>query len=610
MSTQIKFNDHERSRDLRNDVNPDTLRSIEGYSTALEEVNKYCESNNIPLSQGFGAYVMNEDKSEIIQDKFMSPLIQESSNLSGQQQYGTNSEFTKEGQMIAEKNDIINEDMRIIGDKFKDTWELFSESIVSTGDLAPMMAAKPPIQYLETIKNNGRLVIDHKTTDQYTIRREYERKYVEVDGERKFYPDFTRDPEFMDKFLNHSQPEINIEVKTDEHANNKANLIELSGVENVNKERDVLWPEARITHVTVEVEEDGEKKEVRKAIKESNESVITQHNNSSGRPQFFIPVEVGGVEVGIGGNIDFDDGNVRFSVPDNVVSFEIQGKISGSRINKVSRVGYKKKAMNFTIQERINMALSYDPKSLKDFATIENTDGLMKMTSIILDLSSHIKDHKVFAALEEDRKKLAEADDLLKQLATGYNEKNDYFEKKFHTDPVAGNNYRPGTPVGWRKEMIPDTFDDLMTDMSMRFNAKSGIKNVAYGSPRATRLIPDLDTMISKDKEYAGVDIDYDVFTMSVKNRSIRVVSTQRARNHNELRIIPRSNDKEQETWTFFQHYSELFKDGKIRDIKNVHMPSIAYIDTFDVFGIHKIMANIVLDDEQKLIDEMVPSVD
>ena len=111
--------------------------------------------------------------------------------------------------------------------------------------------------------------------------------------------------------------------------------------------------------------------------------------------------------------------------------------------------------------------------------------------------------------------------------------------------------------------------------------------------------------VISKDKEYAGVSVDYDVFSMEIKGSSYRVVSTERAKNDHELRMIPRSNAKEQETWTFYQHFSHLYKDSEIRDVNAVHLPSIAYIDTFDVFGIHRIMGNISVDTEQKSIDDM-----
>jgi len=621
---QIDFNDNKVGADLQNDVKADTYNSIKGYSEALEEVNMYCENNNIPLSQGFGTYVMDEAKSKNLQEKFMSPLIKESANLNNRRKSGVNGGLSNEDMLIAEKMDLINDDMNIIQDKYDTTWELYADSIVSTGDLAPMMAAKPPLQYLETIRNNGRLVIDHKSAEDYTVRRKYERKYVDVNGERGYFPDVVKDSNFMDQFLNHSQPEFEAEVVVGDHTDNLANLINLSGVDGVNADNDVLYPEMKLTEITIEVEEDltddstanPTTQTYTTALLENNDTIITAHKTSTHTPQFFIKTQVeGGVEtdnteptvheVTLAGSIDFDSGELSFQVSPEVVSFKAQARISGSRINKVSTVGVETTPMEFTIKERINMALSYDPKSLKDFATIENTDGLMKMTSVILDLSEHIKDHKVFKALEEDKELLAETNETLQRLETGEGTRNDYFDKTFYANPIAGDNYRPTSHIGWREEVLPDLVDDVSISMMKRFNSKSGIKSVIYGDPSITKLMPNMTKVISKDKEYAGVSVDYDVFSMEIKGSSFRVVSTERAKNNTTLRMIPRSNSKEQETWTFYQHFSHLYKDSSIRDVNAVHLPSIAYIDTFDVFGIHRIMGNISVNTDQKTIEDM-----
>ena len=631
----INFNENQVQADLEQDVPTQTLSNISGYGEALSEVNMYCENTNIPLSNGFRAYVMDNGKSKTLQEKFMSPLIKESANLNNQSRTGMNSDLSEEGRLLAEKTEIINEDMSIIQDKFDDTWDLFSESIISTGDLAPMMAAKPPLQYLETIRNNGRLVIDHKTAEDYTVRRKYERKYAEINGEKGYFPDVVRDNDFMDKFLNHSQPEFTAEVEVGANSNNHVNLLSLANneIDEVNADDDVLYPEARLVKIEVELEDDDTPTSdtIEVYLEKDKNSLITAHQTSTHTPQFFVQTTVdpddydldedmdeddlGEFVVTLAGSIDFDKGDLNFQVNAqfdedqdgsvSVESFFVESRVSGSRINKVSTVGVETTPMEFTIKERINMALSYDPKSLKDFATIENTDGLMKLTSVILDLSEHIKDHKVFKALEEDKKLLKETTETLERIDTGANSLNDYFEKDFYVHPLAGDNYRPSSHIGWREEVLPDVVDDISIEMMKRFNAKSGIKNVIYGDPRATKLFPKMKAIVSKDKEYAGVTVDYDVFSLEIKGTSYRIVSTERAKSLDQLRMIPRSNDKEQETWTFYQHFSHLYKDSSIRDVNAVHLPSIAYIDTFDVFGIHRIMGNIDIETDHKELEDI-----
>ncbi|MFW6001978.1 MAG: hypothetical protein ACOCQD_01415 [archaeon] len=593
-----RFNVNQMEGKLSHDINPESLNSISGYAAAIEEVNTYCESVGVPLSSGFGGYIQDEGRSKSLKQKFMSPLYAESNNISNSRREGFNGGLSDDDILIGERADMINDDMRMVQDKIDATWELYQEAFTTGESIAPMMAAIPPVQYLETIKSNGRLVVDHKSTDQYTFRKKWERRYLEVDGERRYFPDVVKDKEFMDQFLNHSQPEFTAEIVAEDFEDNKANLITLSGITNVNKDKNSLFPEVKITDVVATVDVDGTPTDRPGIFKETNDNIITQHEGAKNNPQFFVITEVDNsadedgsstVEVAIGGRIDFTTGNISWRTQDNVKSFKVEGRVSGSTISKVSSVGVERDPMDFTIKERLNMVLSYYPKTLKDFGTIENTDGMMKLTATILDLAGHVKDHKIFKTLSDYKEALS----LAERLPVGHGTPNDWFEKDFEVDPTTSEAYRPTTPINWREDMLPDTIDDMIIELQKKFNAKNGIKNVIYADPRTTKLLPKMVSIVSKDKEYAGVAVDYDVFSINIKGNQIRVVSSERSGGFDELTIVPRSNDKEQETFTFYQGYSKLFKNGEIRDINHLQLPSIAYLDTFDMFPVHAIMARV-----------------
>jgi hypothetical protein len=585
---------------LSHDINPESLSSISGYASAIEEVNAYCESVGVPLSAGFGGYIQDEGRSKSLKEKFMSPLYAESNNVNNSRREGFNGSLSEDDMLIGEKADLINEDMAMVQERMDTTWELYQEAFTTGESIAPMMAAIPPVQYLETIKSNGRLIVDHKTTDKYTFRKKWERRYLEIDGEKRYFPDVVKDQDFMDNFLNHSQPEFTAELITADHADNTANLIAESGVTNVNADKNNLFPEIKITDVVATVDVGGTPTDRPGVFKEVNDNIITQHEGSKNNPQFFVVTEVDNsaaqdgsstVEVAIGGKVDFTTGEISWRTQSEVKSFKVQGRISGSTISKVSSVGVEREPMDFVIKERLNMVLSYDPKTLKDFGTIENTDGMMKLTATILDLAGHVKDHKIFKTLRDYKESLA----LANRLPVGDGTPNDWFEEDFKKDPTTSEAYRPNTPVNWREEMLPDTIDQMVIELQKKFNAKNGIKNVMYADPRTTRLMPKMVSVVSKDKEYAGVAVDYDVYSINIKGNQIRVVSTERAGDLDELTIVPRSNDKEQETFTFYQGYSKLFKNGEIRDIQHLQLPSLAYVDTFDMFPVHAIMARVNL---------------
>jgi hypothetical protein len=591
----VDFNDVKETVVLGEEHLSPMYDKIQGYGKAIQKVHAVAESNGINGTT-FGFVMSNPTMSKKLFDAYASPLVAESIATNN----GINSGIgggLNDGVMVT-KADLIAEDQKFIDSRYEYTRKLFAASYL-TGDLTPMEQAMLPLQFLGTIACNARFVVDHKVAPKYTFRRKTERRFFKVGSDKYYLPDALKDNTIMNAVNGHSQKNLDIVVTPADIVAGKVNLLELASVlvPGLDPASNSLMPEIILSKAVTTV---GAKELIVKEDTKNN--VITQHVGG----KMFVTIldqtqdPVSGAittnaTYRVAGEVNFSTGDVFLTIPTGLDSVSFKVVIDGAPMRRVISVGTETTPLDFTLKQRLNMAISYDPVSLENYVQIEQQDGLLKLSSIMLEVATHSKDSYAFNFIEDIKTDLKKADATLKKYATGAGTPNDWFEGTFSYEPPVASNYRPTDPIQWREKTLPEEIRKVLVEFDKKFNSGKGIVNVMYADFKTASKIPNLVVVIEQNTEYAGVNVDFGIFNLRINDKFGRVVSTERARSVDEITLVPRSNNENQETITFYQSFSRMYKDGSIRDAANPLLPALAYIDVYDMVAIHRILGAIYM---------------
>lgn len=479
---------------------------------------------------------------------------------------------------------IINADIKFISDRLDTSFKLFSEA-AGSNMLKPNQQTVLPLQVLETLQNNARLVVPFQNTEVRTMPRQRIVKQLIVDGVAYNLPYAMANPEVMSKILNEDTKRKT--HRLDLTAGSTFNLITMYGPDAV-PGKDKLNP--LITLKSIEVVDGATTKVI--AVPKTNDTKITW--KSRGKFSVIVVDSATSKEYQIAGQLDFTDGTIKPLVSTDVKAMSVETSISGGTFQRTFSATETRQDHDFVVDEQISAQYTYNILDLQDKLTLENIDGLLAATSIIYDTAVNVKDYYCFDQLENFWDELKSG-----AILGGIDQPNNSYEVTADLAPTAPNNtvYKPQDPVTWRNVMIPEALSKIAFQYKMKLESRQGYTAVFWSNPLITRLIGQLNVVLGGDTgEYAGVATDMTVMSGSVQGQNVRIVSTRRVpTDATYLRSIALSNEPNEETFVFWQYFTFFDTDGKVRNPQNLALPTVSYLDLFKMDSIHTIMGTVNL---------------
>lgn len=492
--------------------------------------------------------------------------------------------------VYSEAAKIVNQDIKFIGDRLDTQFKLFSEA-AGSNMLKPNQQTVLPLQVLETLQNNSRLVVPYQNTEVRTMPRQRIIKQLIVDGVAYNLPYAMANPEVMSKILNEDTKRRT--HRLDLTAATSFNLITMYGPDAV-PGKDKLNP--LITLKSIEVVDGAGLKTI--VVPKTNDTKITW--KLRGKFSVVVIDPDTKAEYQVAGQLDFTDGTVKPLVSSDIKAISLETSLSGGTFARKFSATETRQDHDFVVDEQIQAQYTYNILDLQDKLTLENIDGLLSATSIIYDTAVNVKDYYCFNTLE----------DFWSQLKTGAifggaDQPHNSYEVEVDLAPTnpANSIYKPLDPITWRNQMIPEALSKIAIQYKMKLESRQGYTAVFWSNPLITRLIGNLNVVLGGDNgEYAGVSTDMTVMTGSVQGQNIRIVSTRRVPTDAQyLRSIAISNEPNEETFVFWQYFTFFDTDGKVRDAQNIALPTVSYLDLFKMDSIHTIMGTVTLKNADKV---------
>lgn len=578
----------------------------QGYTNHLKSWSESIKAKNPAWNHavGFVNLMLARDKNtETYLESFVAPLKEDRKKLEEDKATATAADKI----LISEKISLINRDIAYTTSRMKQAGKLFLESALG-GMLKPNQQLTLPLQYLETIQNNSRLVVPFDTCEARTMIRQRVLRQITVDGVKHTLPDAYKDAALMRKILNTDTKKRTLNITNAKRTWDLLAMFNTDAVAGMDK----LNPLATFTYIYVD---DGAKMPDGTTVKPTKIGIPLNHNEAvltwrlRGKFNFTVKHPTLDVLYQVAGGINFETGMLDILLSDNILSADLEVSLAGGNFPKTFTPTEVREDKDFVVDNQISAQFTWNPVDLQDKLTLENIDALMSATSTIYETATHLKDFYVF---EELRTWWG----LLKtdRMITGnYNYHQQYeYDVKMYPDAASNMQYMATDPVSWRNKTLGEGISILATSYGTKLNSREGFTSVFWGHPQTIRYYGDVNLVLEEGSEYGGVKMDASVLSGQVKGKNVRLVETQRAPESEMdtdgttvLKYLPSivlSNAPNEETFKFWQWMTYFDQQGQIRNPNDLVHPTISYLDFFKLDMVHGIMGRLNLNNHDKYI--------
>lgn len=563
----------------------DIIDKFQPYKTQLQNIKKYVEAT------GYNACMSDGDKSSVLISKVVQPLQDQITDI--RSRISSASTKLEDKMTYGEAVVFMEADLEFAKKRLNDTAELYAEASF-WGDIAPYQQAVMPWQYLETISNNAKYVVNFENTSTPTIPMVRKVRYVEAGGKEWKLPFCYKDGAFWEALLGTGNLDFSKKVALTDVTDGAFNLVTAQDTHTGKQSgKDPLVPFVTIT--TVDIDNAAGDGVIDIPIPQTQE--LTADLHSRGKFHTVVKYNRGttqapdNVTISISGKVNFRTGLIEVNTTGPIKTITWKSSFSGETMKELAEMRVEQEDHYITIQKRIHMGMTFEKGQNAAKMSLENIDPLVEGIAIMHELADGAKDYSVFEHI----------DDVAQMMTDGLIDKgkesgNNYFAIDYNDAPTS--EYSPHTPLDWREKMIPESIDKVGTKFKKHFNSTKGILSVVYGDPELTRQIPETRLIIASGLNYGGVKNEGEVFTAKIGKNSYRIIDTERrpyeeGGDENTLRMVPKSGLESQKTFSMYQWISYLTKDGSYRSSTNPLLPAAIMVDNFDVDHVHAVVGDV-----------------
>lgn len=267
----------------------------------------------------------------------------------------------------------------------------------------------------------------------------------------------------------------------------------------------------------------------------------------------------------ITGMIDWTTHTVTVTAANNKVkAVHFNGQLSNEGNENTVRFAYNRQDMEFKVGEGFKADSGYTLEELQEYKALLDMDLYTKTYNDLCLLITDMADSEGFKFLDDEFKKYEGLD--LDPLQW-----NPVIKKtKFNCDSTIATTALPCEYIAKQLKFKIDRFlIDIADDAKM-----DNLKFVIYGNPRYISLLdPSVKWVFRAGQRVGGVELDYSYGVMTSGETSVYVVSSKKinAKDHQTLRIIPFSTDKETITFKRYKFSTDIVtsKESAYKDTEH-----------------------------------------
>jgi len=535
------------------------------------------------LSNSFPVFLSNSQLRGVLQESLTHSLATDLSKLKSKRANASLSDSMKLDEIIGsfqETYDMANDTLSNTMDNLMESWNM--------GSFAPFMQLSLPFQVVNTIKNQGKYLMEHQVVKapEFPVARKTTMVKI-ADKEYSLY-EVTKDIDLLEKMRNDIAPDLAVVAKLNQDVggvtvgtSTKISLFDGTAYTSAKYTTVAL---VKITEVTYD---DGT---VKSYIPPTGmDNTMNPQKGKVGSLTFNIGSDV----VTVTGVTDFDNSEVTVMTTDTrVKSIKLETTLSlEGRQNGGIETFVKQEDTVVAIDKMLSFILPVDSITQSGMMSLNNIDITMEATTAMKDLTAHAKDASIFKELKDTKSRI-KAQQAAVGITTGrIDEWSGLYEVS--ADLTPSGNYAQ-TAVDYRSTVIPEAMRLVGSDFDIHFNSDTKVDAVLTAHPKVTSLIPKNDTIISKNTTFGGVKVDYSVYSVALSDgQKMKVVSSERMAIEDGITVVPRTNDPKMKTFVFSTWKEEMRND--IRDVKNPLLPAVSYISTYGIHSMRDVIGSITL---------------
>ena len=285
------------------------------------------------------------------------------------------------------------------------------------------------------------------------------------------------------------------------------------------------------------------------------------------------------------GQVKFYDAKVSTSVQTGLITgYKFGGHLSNEKNENSVSLDYERTSKDIKIAdgERINTGLTLE--KIRDSKALLNIDISAKLVTDINEILTQFEDNNILNYLRDSYDDWKHRTDLPFGYGS-HTDKASFVETaKFSLEPPAGATFMQQQ---WIREQMPVNINQLLEQLKTKINNKD-MMFVIYGNPKNISLIaPMVKWIIDEDTKIGGVQLQYKFGVLTSSQSRCHVVSSQKIRESESLRIAAYPLTKEVVT---FKHYK--YSVNIENTYRNPDMPLVPNVmatqryTTFDVLPI------------------------
>ena len=578
----------DRTTQYQKDAVADTSK-ISGIRTGLvklsEDINSLTGGRGSLVRSDFEKLLLDETYKEAILGAIVSPLSEDIKVLEADAAQGSlDDRIIKE-----EKLSLMKENMEFVMASLERSTDRMEEQH-NLGEFKPYAQTILAYQYVLGIKNNAKAVIKHEVrkTPIFDIQRK--KHFVEIEGVKYNLLDVKASSVLLDKMNGAVAGEI-IEVAdlsngttttVDFFANVPDKTAATHKMTYAVRVGDVTYMDTEATPVeqtwSPKASDDASTDVARKGV------LHTTFIDTDGNPlTFFLKV-------------NFADATATVTSTDpriKSVKLITATSVEGARdaITPTVETTQQKVALD----KMLHFIISEDTLTQKLILDLTKIDVVMETTAAVSELVQASKDAEAFKLIETiygNLNKWRTADGKAGLDFWSPNKETALIEATYDETPGVG--FNPQTLDQWKDSALPKALKEISQRMQTVFNIDgAGVKCVVVGNPMTTGKIPPTGLVVSKNDSVGGVTVDYSIFNVQAGNQNLRVVSTERVSDEENMRVVPVANTPNNAPLTFAMYVEELRHD--VRDIKNLQLPAKSFVSVYGTYNSFDILGNLKL---------------